>query len=313
MGAQMRIYRQRIKSVNSIKKITNAMELIAAARVIKARQRATEAMPYTTALTRAVSAVATNTTEDHPLTTSNADAKRVGVVIITADRGLAGAYSVAALKRAAELVALLESEGKEVVPYLVGRKAVSYYKFRKREYAQEWSGFSDAPTFENAKEIADRITADFLKDFAEGGHDEIHLVYTRFRSMVRQDPHVLRLLPLEVVDKDTEGDSDRGLDFSVQHYDEGTIAPEYDFEPSASEVLDRLLPKYVRNRIYTALLSSSASELAARQRAMKSATDNATELIKTYQRLANQARQAGITQEISEIVGGANALADAKK
>ena len=289
------------------------MELIAAARVIKARQRATEAMPYTTALTRAVSAVATNTNEDHPLTTSNADAKRAGVVIITADRGLAGAYSVAALKRAAELVAHLEAEGKEVVPYLVGRKAVSYYKFRKRDYAQEWTGFSDAPTFENAKEIADRITADFLKDFAEGGHDEIHLVYTRFRSMVRQDPHVLRLLPLEVVDKDTEGDSDRGLDFSVQHYDEGTIAPEYDFEPSASEVLDRLLPKYVRNRIYTALLSSSASELAARQRAMKSATDNATELIKTYQRLANQARQAGITQEISEIVGGANALADAKK
>jgi F-type H+-transporting ATPase subunit gamma len=260
-----------------------------------------------------VSAVATNTTEDHPLTTSNADAQRAGVVIITADRGLAGAYSVAALKRAAELVALLESEGKEVVPYLVGRKAVSYFKFRKRSYAQEWTGFTDAPTFENAKEIADRITADFLKDFAEGGHDEIHLVYTRFRSMVRQDPHVLRLLPLEVVDKDTEGDSDRGLDFSVQRYDEGTIAPEYDFEPSASEVLDRLLPKYVRNRIYTALLSSSASELAARQRAMKSATDNATELIKTYQRLANQARQAGITQEISEIVGGANALADAKK
>jgi F-type H+-transporting ATPase subunit gamma len=311
MGAQMRIYRQRIKSVNSIKKITNAMELIAAARVIKARQRATEAMPYTTALTRAVSAVATNTNEDHPLTTSTVDAKRAGVVIITADRGLAGAYSVAALKRANELVAHLEAEGKEVVPYLVGRKAVSYYKFRKRTYAQEWTGFSDAPTFENAKEIADRITEDFLKDFGDGGHDEIHLVYTRFRSMVRQDPHVLRLLPLEVVEHDAEGE--KGLDLSVTQYDEGQIAPEYDFEPSAAEVLDRLLPKYVRNRIYTALLSSSASELAARQRAMKSATDNATELIKTYERLANQARQAGITQEISEIVGGANALADAKK
>jgi F-type H+-transporting ATPase subunit gamma len=311
MGAQMRIYRQRIKSVNSIKKITNAMELIAAARVIKARQRATEAQPYTTALTRAVSAVATNTNEDHPLTTSTADAKRAGVVIITADRGLAGAYSVSALKRAAELVAHLEGEGKEVVPYLVGRKAVSYYKFRKRAYAQEWTGFTDAPTFENAKEIADRITEDFLKDYGDGGHDEIHLVYTRFRSMVRQDPHVLRLLPLEVVEHDAEGE--KGLDLSVTHYEEGQIAPEYDFEPSASEVLDRLLPKYVRNRIYTALLSSSASELAARQRAMKSATDNATELIKTYQRLANQARQAGITQEISEIVGGANALADAKK
>lgn len=311
MGAQMRIYRQRIKSVNSIKKITNAMELIAAARVIKARQRATEAMPYTTALTRAVSAVATNTNEDHPLTTATAEARRAGVVIIAADRGLAGAYSVSAIKRAAELITHLQAEGKEVVPYLVGRKAVSYFKFRKREYAQEWTGFTDAPTFENAKEIADRITADFLKDFDEGGHDEIHVVFTRFRSMVRQDPHVLRLLPLEIVDASDEGEE--GLDLSVNRYEEGQLAPEYDFEPSAGEVLDLLLPKYVRNRIYTALLSSSASELAARQRAMKSATDNAGDLIKKYERLANQARQAGITQEISEIVGGADALADAKK
>ena len=311
MGAQMRIYRQRIKSVQSIKKITNAMELIAAARVVKARQKAAEAMPYTTALTRAVSAVATNTNEDHPLTTQATDAKRAGVVIVTADRGLAGAYSVAAIKRSAELVAHLQAEGKEVSSYLVGRKAVSYYKFRRREYAAEWTGFSDAPTFENAKEIADRITADFLKDYAEGGHDEIHVVFTRFRSMVRQEPHVLRLLPLEVVEADDEGEE--GIDLSVNRYEDGQIPPEYSFEPSASEVLDQLLPKYVRNRIFTALLSSAASELAARQRAMKSATDNATELIKKYERLANQARQAGITQEISEIVGGANALADAKK
>lgn len=311
MGAQMRIYRQRIKSVNSIKKITNAMELIAAARVIKARQRATEAMPYTTALTRAVSAVATNTNEDHPLTTDSVDAKRAGVVVIASDRGLAGAYSVSAIKRAVELMNHLQSEGKEVVPYLVGRKSVSYFKFRKREYAQEWTGFTDSPTFENAKEIADRITEDFLKDWDEGGHDEIHIVFTRFRSMVRQDPHVLRLLPLEVVDASDEGEE--GLDLSVNQYEKGQIAPEYDFEPSASEVLDQLLPKYVRNRIYTALLSSAASELAARQRAMKSATDNAGDLIKKYERLANQARQAGITQEISEIVGGADALADAKK
>ncbi|OFE14649.1 F0F1 ATP synthase subunit gamma [Humibacillus sp. DSM 29435] len=311
MGAQMRIYRQRIKSVSSIKKITNAMELIAAARVVKARQRATEAMPYTTALTRAVSAVASNTNEDHPLTTSSSDAKRAGVVIIAADRGLAGAYSVSAIKRAVELMNHLQGEGMEVVPYLVGRKAVAYFKFRKREYAQEWTGFSDAPTFENAKEIADRITADFLKDWDEGGHDEIHVVFTRFRSMVRQDPHVLRLLPLEVVDASDEGEE--GLDLSVNQYEKGEIPPEYDFEPGAAEVLDQLLPKYVRNRIYTALLSSSASELAARQRAMKSATDNAGDLIKRYERLANQARQAGITQEISEIVGGADALADAKK
>jgi F-type H+-transporting ATPase subunit gamma len=311
MGAQMRIYRQRIKSVNSIKKITNAMELIAAARVVKARQKATEALPYTIALTRAVSAVATNTNEDHPLTTAKETATRAGVVIITADRGLAGAYSVSAIKESAELISRLTAEGKEVVPYLVGRKAVSYYKFRKRPYAAEWTGFSDAPTFAHAKEIADRITADFLKDTTEGGNDEIHIVFTRFRSMVRQDPHVLRLLPLEVVEAEDAGEDD--LDLSVNTYEEGQIPPEYSFEPGAAEVLDLLLPKYVRNRIFTALLSSAASELAARQRAMKSATDNAGELIKKYERLANQARQAGITQEISEIVGGADALADAKK
>ncbi|HEU5143638.1 MAG TPA: F0F1 ATP synthase subunit gamma [Dermatophilaceae bacterium] len=311
MGAQMRIYRQRIKSVNSIKKITNAMELIAAARVVKARQRAVEAMPYTTALTRAVSAVATNANEDHPLTSPKETATRAGVVIITADRGLAGAYSVAAIKESAELVERLKGEGKEVVPYLVGRKAVSYYKFRKREYAQEWTGFTDAPTFEHAKEIADRITEDFLRDTEEGGVDEIHIVHTLFRSMVRQEPHVLRLLPLEVVEADEAGEED--LDLSVKQYDEGELIPEYSFEPNANEVLDALLPKYVRNRVFTALLSSAASELAARQRAMKSATDNAGELIKKYERLANQARQAGITQEISEIVGGADALADAKK
>jgi F-type H+-transporting ATPase subunit gamma len=311
MGAQMRIYRQRIKSVNSIKKITNAMELIAAARVVKARQRAVEAMPYTTALTRAVSAVATNANEDHPLTRPKETATRAGVVIITADRGLAGAYSVSAIKESAGLIERLKAEGKEVDTYLVGRKAVSYYKFRRREYAAEWTGFTDAPTFEHAKEIADRVTEDFLRDTAEGGVDEIHIVYTRFRSMVSQDPHVLRLLPLEVVEADEAGEDE--VDLTVKQYEEGELIPEYSFEPNANEVLDALLPKYVRNRVFTCLLASAASELAARQRAMKSATDNAGELIKKYERLANQARQAGITQEISEIVGGADALADAKK
>lgn len=314
MGAQMRIYRQRIKSVNSIKKITNAMELIAAARVVKARQKAVEAMPYTRALTRAVSAVATNANEDHPLTTQNTEGKRAGVVIITADRGLAGAYSVSAIKEAQSLIERLQGEGKEVVPYLVGRKAVTYYKFRHRPYAAEWTGFTDAPRFEDAKEIGERIINDFLAG-VEGeadGVDEIHVVYTRFRSMVRQEPSVLRLLPLEVVEAGTETDDDASVDLSVAQYEEDQLVPEYEFEPNAVEVLDALLPKYVTNRIFTCLLSSAASELAARQRAMKSATDNAGELIKKYERLANQARQAGITQEISEIVGGADALADAK-
>ncbi|EWT05936.1 ATP synthase F0F1 subunit gamma [Intrasporangium chromatireducens Q5-1] len=311
MGAQMRIYRQRIKSVQSIRKITNAMELIAAARVVKARQRAVEAMPYTSALTRAVSAVATNANEDHPLTSAKETATRAGVVIITADRGLAGAYSVSAIKESNELIEKLRGEGKEVLPYLVGRKAVTYYNFRRREFTAEWSGFTDAPQFENAREIADRITADFLKETDQGGIDEVHIVYTRFRSMVTQEPHVLRLLPLEVVEAGDAGED--GVDLSVRQYEEGELLPEYDFEPNANEVLDALLPKYVRNRVFTCLLSSAASELAARQRAMKSATDNAGELIKNYERLANQARQAGITQEISEIVGGANALADAQK
>ncbi|WP_347352092.1 F0F1 ATP synthase subunit gamma [Intrasporangium sp.] len=311
MGAQMRIYRHRIKSVQSIKKITNAMELIAAARVVKARQRAVEAMPYTTALTRAVSAVATNANEDHPLTRPKGSSTRAGVVVITADRGLAGAYSVSAIKESNELIERLRGEGKQVQSYLVGRKAVTYYHFRRREFAAEWSGFTDAPQFANAREIADRITADFLKETDQGGLDEVHIVYTLFRSMVTQEPRVLRLLPLEVVDADDAGEE--GVDLTVKQYEEGELLPEYDFEPNAVEVLDALLPKYVRNRVFTCLLSSAASELAARQRAMKSATDNAEELIKKYERLANQARQAGITQEISEIVGGANALADAQK
>ncbi|WP_137122898.1 F0F1 ATP synthase subunit gamma [Segeticoccus rhizosphaerae] len=299
MGAQIRVYRERIKSVGSIKKITRAMELVAASRVTKARQYVAESTPYALALTRAVSAVATFSDVDHPLTTERPDVKRAGVVIMTSDRGLAGAYSVSAIKESAELIAKLKSEGKEVVPYLVGRKAVSYYKFRKREYAADWTGFTDRPTFDAAREIGERVTGDFIAGSEEGGVDELHVVFTRFKSMVTQEPTVVRLLPLEVV----EGTEAPAPD---------EVLPLYEFEPNASEVLDALLPKYVTSRLFNALLQSAASELAARQRAMKSATDNAEELIKTYTRLANQARQAEITQEISEIVGGASALADAK-
>jgi F-type H+-transporting ATPase subunit gamma len=299
MGAQIRVYRERIKSVGSIKKITRAMELVAASRVTKARQYVAESTPYALALTRAVSAVATFSDVDHPLTTERPDVKRAGVVIMTSDRGLAGAYSVSAIKESAELIAKLKSEGKEVVPYLVGRKAVSYYKFRKREYAADWTGFTDRPTFDAAREIGERVTGDFIAGSEEGGVDELHVVFTRFKSMVTLEPTVVRLLPLEVV----EGTEAPAPD---------EVLPLYEFEPNASEVLDALLPKYVTSRLFNALLQSAASELAARQRAMKSATDNAEELIKTYTRLANQARQAEITQEISEIVGGASALADAK-
>lgn len=299
MGAQQREYRQRSRSVQSTKKITRAMELIAASRVVKARQRVAETTPYARAITRAASAVATHTDADHPLITTRGEAKRAAVLIITSDRGLAGAYAANVLKRSEQLRELLEGNGMEVVPYLTGRKAESYYNFRSRPFEDSWSGFSDAPHFDVAQEISERLIGEFVKGSDEGGVDELHLVYTRFVNMVTQEVQVTRLLPLEVVEDAAPKTPENGF-------------PLYDFEPSGAEVLDALLPRYITSRIWNALLQASASELAARQRAMKSATDNAEDLIKDYTRLANQARQADITQEISEIVGGSAALADAK-
>jgi F-type H+-transporting ATPase subunit gamma len=298
MGAQTRVYRQRIRAVQSTKKITRAMELIAASRVVKAQQRVKESSPYAVALTRAVSAVATWSNVEHPLTTEHEDVKRAAVLIIASDRGLAGSYSSSAIKESERLIGELREAGKEVVPYLVGRKAAGFYRFRKREYAAEWSGFTDQPTFEVAREIGARLVEDFNRLADEGGVDEVHVVFTRFVNMVNQQPDVIRMLPLEVVEGEEAPSQDE-------------VLPLYEFEPNAEAVLDALLPKYVTARIYNCLLQAAASELASRQRAMKSATDNAEELIKKYTRLANQARQAEITQEISEIVGGASALADA--
>ncbi len=298
MGAQMRVYRQRIRSVQATKKITRAMELIAASRVVKAQQRVRESSPYARALTRAVSAVATFSNVDHPLTTESEEVRRAAVLVVTSDRGLAGAYSSSVLKESERLISDLKADGKEVTPFLVGRKAVAFYKFRKREYADEWTGFTDQPNFEVAREIGEALVAAFNREHDEGGVDEVHIVFTRFVNMVNQEPDVIRMLPLEVV----EGEEAPAAD---------DVLPLYEFEPNAEQVLDALLPKYVTARIYNCLLQAAASELASRQKAMKSATDNAEELIKKYTRLANQARQAEITQEISEIVGGASALADA--
>jgi F-type H+-transporting ATPase subunit gamma len=298
MGAQIREYRQRIRSVSATKKITRAMELMAASRVVKAQQAVRESTPYARALTRAVSAVATFSDEDHPLTTEKTDVAQAAVLIIAADRGLAGGYNANVLKESERLVARLTEEGKEVRAYLVGRRAVNFYTFRRRNFVAEWTGFTEKPTFENAREIGEKIVADFT-DPDPDSIDEVHVVYTRFVSMVTQEPQVIRLLPLEVVE---------GTEAPAEH----DLLPLYEFEPSAEAVLDALLPKYVNARLFNCLLQAAASELAARQRAMKSATDNAEELIKKYTRLANQARQAEITQEISEIVGGASALAESK-
>ena len=293
----MRVYRQRIRSVQATKKITRAMELIAASRVVKARQRVVESGPYTHALTKALSALATYSNEAHALITEKSQIKRAAVLIIAGDRGLSGGYNSSVIKESEQLVHKLQGEGKEVAVYLCGQRAINFYKFRHRSYAAEWSGFSDAPQFQHAKEIADRLIADFTMDIDAGGNDEVHIVYPRFKSMVTQEPRVLRLVPLEVIEGEAPAETE--------------VLPLYSFEPNVEEVLEALLPKYVTNRIYTCLLGSAASQLAAQQRAMKSATDNADALIKTYTRLANQARQAEITQEISEIVGGANALASA--
>ena len=302
MGAQIREYRQRIRAVSATMKITRAMELMAASRVIRARQRVLESAPYTHALTRALSALATYSNHEHSMTTEREQVRRAGVLIIASDRGLAGAYASSAIKESESLVERLKADGKEVVPYLVGRKVAAFYRFRHRESAAEWTGFTDNPTIEVAREIGERIITDFLQDYEEGGHDEFHVVYTRFNTMVHQEPRVLRLLPLEIVDD--------ASDVAASAAPEAL--PLYEFEPNSEQVLDTMLPQYVISRIWTCLLSASASELASRQRAMKSATDNADDLIKKYTRLANQARQAEITQEISEIVGGANALADSK-
>ncbi|MDP3969705.1 MAG: F0F1 ATP synthase subunit gamma [Nocardioides sp.] len=303
MAVSLREYRARIKSTESMKKITRAMELIAASRIIKAQQRARAAAPYARELTRAVSAVATFSNVDHPLTTEPEDPKRAALLVVTSDRGLAGAYSSNALKEAERLVEKLRDEGKEIDLYVTGRKGEAYFKFRNRPVVQTWTGFSDQPTYDVAAEIGETLIEAFLRE-TEGddegvqGVDEVHVVFTRFRSMLLQEPTATRMLPLEVVE-------------GTEAPEESDLLPLYEFEPSTSEVLDALLPKYVQSRIFFALLQAAASELAARQKAMKSATDNADELIKKYKRIANQARQAGITQEISEIVGGVNALADA--
>jgi len=310
MGAQLRVFRRRIKSVQATKKITKAMELIASSRIIKAQAAVQASEPYARELLRAVGLAASHTRGDHPLTASARLQKRAAVLLITADRGLAGAYSVNAIREGERLAELLHTErNMEVVPFIVGRKGVAFYNFREREIADSWTGFTDAPTYEDAKPIAKALLDRFLMKTEDGGADEINIIYTRYFNRGRQEVRVGRILPLEVVEE--------VIDTSESHITGGDNAggkpvwPLYDFEPSAEEALDALLPKYVEYLVYAALLESAASEHAARQRAMSSATDNADDLMKSLTRQANQARQAEITQEISEIVGGADALASA--
>lgn len=300
MGAQLRVYRQKIRSAKATKKITRAMELISASRIAKAQTRMSQAAPYARAVTRAVSAVATYSNIDHPLLTEADNPTRAAIVVFAADRGLAGAFSAQVLREAGDLRERLTEEGKEVVHYVVGRKAVQNFQFRQRAMEKQWVGGSDQPEFGTAKDIADALIERFTQPTEDGGVDEIHIVYNRFVSLVTQTPEVVRVLPLEVVEGVAEPDA------------EVEIFPLYEFEPEPEKVLDRLLPVYIETRIFAAMLQSAAAEHAARQKAMKSASDNADKLILEYTRLANNARQAEITQQISEIVGGVDALANAK-
>ncbi|AOT61086.1 MULTISPECIES: F0F1 ATP synthase subunit gamma [Streptomyces] len=299
MGAQLRVYKRRIRSITATKKITKAMEMISASRIVKAQRKVAASTPYATELTRAVTAVATGSKTDHPLTTEAQSPTRAAVLLVTSDRGLAGGYSANAIKQADRLSERLRGEGKEVDTYIVGRKGVAYYGFRERKVADSWTGFSDNPTYADAKQVAAPLIAAVQQDTADGGVDELHIVFTEFVSMMTQTPVDNRMLPLSLAEAEEETGT------------KGELLPLFDFEPSAEDVLDALLPRYVESRVYNALLQAAASEHAARRRAMKSATDNAGELINTLSRLANAARQAEITQEISEIVGGASALADA--
>ena len=299
MGAQLRVYKQKINTAQTTKKITKAMDLIAASRIQKAMARVRASSPFARAVTRAVSAVATHSNVDHPLTREPEVIRRSAVVVFTSDRGLAGAFNSQVLREALELSELLRSQGKEPVWYLVGRKAVGYFQFRKMQSAAQWVGDTDTPHFRTAEDIAAVLLDAFNRGGEHNGVDEINLVFNRFVSMMTQTPETTRLLPLEIV----EAEESTGP---------AQVFPLYEFEPDASVVLDAILPVYIQSRVFNALLQSSAAKHAATQKAMKSASDNADKLITDYTRLRNNARQAEITQQIAEIVGGADALSSGK-
>jgi F-type H+-transporting ATPase subunit gamma len=307
MAAQLRELRQRIRSTQGLGKIFKAQEVIATTRISRAQARVQASRPYATEITNVLSALAgAASTLDHPLLTERPAPKRAGVLVVTSDRGLCGGYNANVLRAAEELQSLLRSEGKQPVLYLIGRKAVSFYTFRQREFVASWTGFSETPRYENAQNAGEMLVEAFMAGADDGvdhagddsvlGVDELHIVYTEYRSMLSQVPTVKRMAPLEV-------------EFSEEPPD--VVPPSYEFEPGAEALLAALLPKYVNTRIFAALLDSAASESAARRTAMKAASDNARDLVLALSREANQARQAQITQEISEIVGGANALAAA--
>ncbi len=307
MSGNLRLYRQKIRSTETLAKVFRAMEMIAASRIGAARVRAMEADPYTRALTQAVAAVAVHGEVKHPLTAEREDTDRVAVLAIAADRGMAGAYTATIMRETEKLLDELREEGKQPVLFVSGKRAAQYFAFRDIPIEKAWTGDSDKPTDERTYEVGETLLNYFLNPDPAVGVGGLDLVFTRFHSMMRQTPEIRQMLPLSVVDAPRDEDVGEG-ETPLGFGPDGTGLPEYEFIPSAKVVLDTLLPLYVTNRIANAMLQSAASELAARQQAMHTATDNAEDLITDYTRLANAARQAEITQEISEIVSGADAL-----
>ncbi|MDM3932400.1 F0F1 ATP synthase subunit gamma [Mycobacterium intracellulare subsp. chimaera] len=305
MAATLRELRGRIRSAGSIKKITKAQELIATSRIGRAQARLDSARPYAFQITAMLTTLAAEAALDHPLLVERPEPKRAGVLVVTSDRGLCGAYNASIFRRAEELFSLLREQGKEPVLYTVGRKALNYYKFRNWDVSGSWTGFSEQPQYESASEIAETLVDAFMlgtgdEDESQSdveGVDELHIVFSEFKSMLSQSATAHRIAPMVVEYVEEQQPEVRTL---------------YSFEPDATTLFESLLPRYLTTRVYEALLEAAASELASRQRAMKSATDNADDLIKALTLMANRERQAQITQEISEIVGGANALADAR-
>jgi F-type H+-transporting ATPase subunit gamma len=303
MAATLRELRGRIRSAGSIKKITKAQEMIATSRIGKAQARLQAARPYAAEITRMLTTLAEEAALGHPLLVERPEPKRAGVLVVSSDRGLCGAYNSSVLRRSEELFSRLRADGKTPVLYTVGRKAQGYYTFRNWDISESWTGFSERPSYEDAANVAETLVGAFMAgadgDGEDGtaGVDELHIVYTEFKSMMSQSAEAHRIAPM------------------VVEYVEEDRGPHtlYSFEPDATTLFEALLPRYLTTRVYAALLESAASELASRQRAMKSASDNADDLIKALTLEANRERQAQITQEISEIVGGANALADAAK
>ena len=296
MGAKLRIVRRRIRSVQSTKKITRAMELIASSRIVRAQSRVEASRPYAEQLTKAMEDVASRSASvDHPLLEHREHATKIGVLVITSDRGLAGAYNANVLKIAEQHLREIRAGGKEPALYVVGKKGVGYFRFRGVPIRDSWQGFSEVPPYEKAEVVGRQL----IKDFADETIDELYCAYTDFRSAFTLRATSKRFLP--IAPEEVTGTA------------RDTVPAEYLFEPEPAEILEHLLPQYVITKVYAALLESAASENASRRRAMKAATDNADDLIKVLTRQANRARQDEITTEILEIVGGAEALASAKE